>query len=67
MPPLASAYLALTDDDTPLPQRTIPRMLACAAASVVLAIGAPLGFVVLHPGDNPVGPLSTKLSLADDE
>ena len=64
MPPLASAYLALADDGDPLPQRTLPRMLAAAAASVVLAVGAPLGFLVVNPSDHPIGPLSSKSAFA---
>ena len=42
-PPLAHAFLALADDDAALDQRTLPRVLAAAAAAVVLALGAPLG------------------------
>ena len=49
MPPLAYAYLALADDGDPLPQRTLPRVLAAAAAAVVLAVGAPLGFLIVQP------------------
>ena len=68
MPPLASAYLALADDD-PLPQRTLPRVLAAAAATIVLAVGAPLGFLIVNPSDHPIGPLSSKSAFAssDDE
>jgi hypothetical protein len=45
---LAHAYLALADDDTLADQRTRPRIFAAAAAAVVLALGAPLGFLSLH-------------------
>ena len=66
MPPLAQAYLALADDPEPISQRTLPRALAAAAATVALAIGAPLGLLVVK--DHPVGPLtSSKFTLADDE
>jgi len=66
MPQLAYAYLALADDDHLAPQRTLPRMVAAAAASVVLAVGAPLGLLVIN--DNPIGPLtSSKYTLTDDE
>jgi hypothetical protein len=66
MPSLAHAYLALADDDDPRPQRTLPRMVAAAVATVVLAVGAPLGFLVISPSDHAIGPLS-KFSLVDDE
>ena len=68
MPQLAYAYLALADDPEPVEQRTLPRVLAAAAASVVLAVGAPLGLLVVNPSDHPIGPLSSsKLTLPDDE
>jgi hypothetical protein len=63
-PPLANAFLALADDDTIVDQRTRPRMFAAAFAAVVLALGAPLGYLSLHPSDHPVGALSSKF---DDE
>jgi hypothetical protein len=66
-PPLAAAFLALTDDDAFADQRTRPRILAAAAATVVLALGAPLGFASMHPSDHAVGALSTKFSLGADE
>jgi hypothetical protein len=67
-PPLAHAFLALADDDALVDQRSRPRVLAAAAAAVVLALGAPLGLVSLGPSDHPVGALSSKLSLGlDDE
>jgi hypothetical protein len=69
MPQLAYAYLALADDDQAAPQRTLPRVMAAAAAAVVLAVGAPLGFFLVNPSDQPIGPLTSKLALAaaDDE
>jgi hypothetical protein len=68
MPPLAYAYLALTDDPEPVSQRTLPRMFTAALATVALAIGAPLGLLVVNPSDHPIGPLSSsKFTLADDE
>jgi hypothetical protein len=65
MPQLAYAYLALADDDHHVSQRTVPRMVAAAAAAVVLAVGAPLGFLVVH--DHPIGPLTSKFALTDDD
>ena len=62
MPQLAYAYLALADDPEPVDQRTLPRMFAAAAATVVLAVGAPLGFLVVNPSDHPIGPLSSQVS-----
>jgi hypothetical protein len=67
MPQLAYAYLALADHDDPAPQRTVPRMVAAAAASVVLAVGAPLGFLVVNPSDHLIGPPSSKYALTDDD
>jgi hypothetical protein len=64
--PLAHAFLALADDDAAADQRTVPRMLTAAVAAVVLAIGAPLGFLVVNPGDHPVATLSSKVSLDDE-
>jgi hypothetical protein len=67
IPPLAEAFLALSDDDAVVDQRTRPRVLASAAAAVVLALGAPLGVLALRPADHPVAALSSKSSLAQDE
>jgi hypothetical protein len=68
MPRLAYAYLALTDDPEPVEQRTLPRVFAAAAATVVLAIGAPLGWLAVNPSDHPNGTLtSSKFTLPDDE
>jgi len=67
-PPLAHAFLALADDHEPVGQRTVPRLFAATAAAVVLAVGAPLGFLVVNPSDHAIGPLSSKFSLTlDDE
>jgi hypothetical protein len=66
MPQLAYAYLALADDDEPVSQRTLPRMIAATAAAVVFAIGAPLGFLVVNPADHPIGPLSSKFTFEHD-
>jgi hypothetical protein len=66
-PPLAHAFLALTDDDAFVDQRTRPRIFAATAAAVVLALGAPLGFLSLHPSDHPIGALSSKSSLSPDD
>jgi hypothetical protein len=66
--PLAHAFLALADDDSLADQRTRPRILSAFAAAVVLALGAPAGYVSSHPSDHPVGALSSKFSLGlDDE
>jgi len=68
MPQLAYAYLALADDPAPVDQRTLPRVVAAAVATVVLAVGAPLGLLLVNPSDHPIGPLSSsKFTLADDE
>jgi hypothetical protein len=68
MPQLAYAYLALADDDQPADQRTLPRVIAAAAAAVVLAVGAPLGFLVVNPSDHAIGPLtSSKFTFAADD
>jgi hypothetical protein len=68
MPQLAYAYLALSDDYEPISQRTLPRVFAAVAATVVLAFGAPLGFLLVNPSDHPIGPLSSsKFTFADDE
>jgi hypothetical protein len=66
-PPLAHAFLALADDDSFVDQRSRPRIFAAAAATVALALGAPLGYLSLHPSDHPVGALSSKFSLGSDD
>jgi hypothetical protein len=65
-PPLAHAFLALADDDAAADQRTIPRMLTAAVAAVVLAIGAPLGYLAVKPADQPIATLASKVSLDDE-
>lgn len=65
--PLAHAFLALADDDPFAEQRTRPRILTAFAATVVLALGAPAGYVSTHPSDHPVGALSSKSSLTPDD
>jgi hypothetical protein len=68
MPQLAHAFLALSDDAAlDADQHSVPRAVAAAFAAVVLAIGAPLGFLVVKPGDQPVPALVSKFSLHDDE
>ena len=64
--PLANAFLALADDPDPVDQRTLPRLFAAAAATVVLAVGAPLGFLVVNPDDHIIGPLSKSSFTLDD-
>jgi hypothetical protein len=66
--PLADAFLALADDPEQVDQRTLPRLLAAAAATVVLAVGAPLGFLVVNPSDHAIGPLAgSKFALTLDD
>ena len=64
--PLADAFLALSDDGVHADQRTLPRVVATAAAAVVLAVGLPLGWHVT-PKAHPVAALSSKTSLAPDD
>jgi hypothetical protein len=67
-PPLAHAFLALADDDGDAGRRTLPRRVAAAGASVVLALGGPLGWLAVKPSQQPVAALASKFSLsADDE
>jgi hypothetical protein len=63
--PLADAFLALSDDGGPPPQRTFPRALTAAVAALALALGLPLGSHVL-PKAHPVAALSPKTAFADD-
>jgi hypothetical protein len=65
--PLAHAFLALADDGAEADQRTLPRVLAAAAAAVVLALGVPLGWLAVKPADHPVAALSAKTALFSDE
>ena len=66
-PLLAHAFLALADDDVVPAQRTLPRVFSAGLAAVVIAIGTPLGFLVVKPSEHPVAALSSKSSLAADE
>jgi hypothetical protein len=62
VPPLAHAFLALSDDE-PLPdQRTLPRVLVAAIAAWVLALGLPLAMSMQHP----VAVLSSKTTIVDE-
>jgi hypothetical protein len=63
-PPLAHAFLALSDADACPNQRTVPRMVAAAAAAVALALGGPLALLCAQ--DHPVASLSSKFSLTAD-
>ena len=66
--PLATAFLALADDPERVDQRTLPRLVAAAASTVVLAVGAPLGFLVVNPSDHAIGPLAgSKFALTLDD
>ena len=66
--PLAHAFLALADDPQPVDQRTLPRLFAATVATVVLAVGAPLGFLVVNPSDHAIGPLAgSKFALTQDD
>jgi hypothetical protein len=68
MPELAHAYLALCDDvGADVDQRSVPRAVAAAFTAVVLAVGAPLGWLVVSPDDHPVPAITAKFSLHDDE
>jgi hypothetical protein len=62
--PLAYAFLALADDRAETRQRTLPRALAAATAALVLAVGVPLGW---YAAEKPVGALSAKAALAQDD
>jgi hypothetical protein len=64
--PLAHAFLALADDPAQPAQRTLPRAVAAAAATLVLAVGTPLGFLVVSPDQPVIGPLS-KFAFTLDE
>jgi hypothetical protein len=66
-PQLAHAFLALSDEDVIADQHSLPRAVTAAVAAVVLAVGAPLGFMVVKPGDHPQPAVSSKFSLLDDE
>ena len=52
--PLAGAYLALGDDPHPPPdQRSVPRVVVAFAATVTLALAAPLAWAATAPGKLP--------------
>lgn len=66
--PLAHAFLALADEPAAVDQRTLPHVFAAAVATVVLAVGAPLGVLVVHPSDHALGPLAgSKFTLTLDD
>jgi hypothetical protein len=52
-PALAQAFLALADDDSLPDQRTRPRIVTAALAAVLIAIGTPLGFLVVRTIRSP--------------
>jgi len=63
--PLAGAYLALGDDPHPPPdQRSVPRVVVAFAATVTLALAAPLAWAATAPGklsaDQPVATQTAK-------
>jgi hypothetical protein len=57
---LAAAFLALTDDQAPPPQHSLPRMLCALAAGVVLALAAPLAWASPAPRDQPAATAAGK-------
>lgn len=65
--PLADAFLALSDDGSASEQRTLPRVVAAAAAAVVLAVGVPLGWYLTPRETHPLATLSSKSALTDSE
>jgi hypothetical protein len=51
---LAGAFLALVDDRRPpTDQRSVPRVVAALAATVTLALAAPLAWAATAPGKLP--------------
>lgn len=73
---LASAYLALADDPEPPPaQRSVPRSVGALAATVTLALAAPLAWAATAPGKlpadqpaaTPAGKASAGALAADDD
>jgi hypothetical protein len=51
---LAGAFLALADGGEPSAhQRSVPRVVAALAATVTLALGAPLAWAATAPGKLP--------------
>jgi len=65
--PLADAFLALSDDGAVADQRTAPRVVAAALATVALAVGVPLGWYLTPRAAHPVAALSSKVAPADGE
>jgi hypothetical protein len=66
--PLAHAFLALSDDDFDVvDQRTLPRVICAALAAVTLAVGAPLGWLVVTPDHHQVPAITSKVLLLDDD
>jgi hypothetical protein len=54
---LAGAFLALADDPAPpLSQRSVPRVVTALAATVTLALAAPVAWVATAPGKLPADP-----------
>jgi hypothetical protein len=66
---LASAYLALADGPEPPPvQRSLPRSLGAVAATLVLALAAPLAWAGTAPGKLPTDqPTATAAGKANAE
>jgi hypothetical protein len=73
---LASAYLALGDDPEPPPvQRSLPRAITALAATITLALAAPLAWAATTPGKLPAdqptataaGKASAEAHAADDD
>ncbi len=64
--PLARAYLALGDDpQPPLDQRSLPRVVVAFAATVTLALAAPLAWAATAPGKLPADqPAATQTAKA---
>jgi hypothetical protein len=70
--PLALAFLALAGDGPSLPaQRSLTRYAAAIAASVVLAVGVPAGWLAPSKGtDQPAATLGSSkavVAAADDD
>jgi hypothetical protein len=61
-PPLARAFLALSDDGAPQPTRSPRRAAVAALTALALAVAVPLGWLAEHP----VAVLSSKSVLIDD-
>jgi hypothetical protein len=73
---LAGAYLALGDDPEPPPaQRSLPRSVGALAATLTLALAAPLAWAATAPGKLPAdqptataaGKASAALAADDDD